>query len=213
MLNDSREFGGSDPHISTISSEQRKVLYRDTAYSVHAKKQYDAAVWHSDISFEKVPADYTSLRLTQLPRTGGDTLWASGYEMYDRISEPYQRFLETLTVTHEGAIFKKMSESKHFQLYSEPRGSPDNVGTDLLTVHPLIRTNPVTGWKSLFGVGPFIKHINGLAKEESQHLLKWFHDLITYGHDLQVRFNWQNPNDIGMYSNHNSEHLKKTEIK
>lgn len=29
-------------------------------------------------------------------------------------------------------------------------------------------------------------------------MLTWFHDLITYGHDLQVRFKWSQPNDIGM---------------
>lgn len=45
----------------------------------NSKRRYDAARWHSDIQFEKCPADYTSLRLTELPETGGDTLWASGY--------------------------------------------------------------------------------------------------------------------------------------
>lgn len=30
-------------------------------------------------------------------------------------------------------------------------------------------------------------------------MLQWFNDLITYGHDLQVRFKWNNPNDIGMF--------------
>lgn len=29
-------------------------------------------------------------------------------------------------------------------------------------------------------------------------MLQYFHDLITYGHDLQVRFKWNEPNDIGM---------------
>lgn len=34
--------------------------------------------WHSDISFEAVPADYTMLKLHTLPaRGGGDTMWAS----------------------------------------------------------------------------------------------------------------------------------------
>jgi alpha-ketoglutarate-dependent taurine dioxygenase len=33
---------------------------------------------------------------------------------------------------------------------TEPRGAPDNVGNALRAIHPVIRTNPVTGWKSLF---------------------------------------------------------------
>jgi hypothetical protein len=28
-------------------------------------------------------------------------------------------------------------------------------------------------------------------------MLQWFHDMITHGHDLQVRFKWNSPNDIG----------------
>jgi hypothetical protein len=40
-------------------------------------------------------------------------------------------------------------------------------------------------------------NINGLNRRESSQTLRWFHDLITYGHDLQVRFKWNEPNDIG----------------
>ncbi|RDW56998.1 hypothetical protein BP6252_13916 [Coleophoma cylindrospora] len=193
VLNSTRELGDVDEEISTISSVQRQTLYKDSDYT----KQ--AAVWHSDISFEVAPSDYTSLRLTQLPRTGGDTLWASGYEMFDRVSKPYQKFLETLTATHVGSAFHHMAESGKFELYTKPRGSPDNVGTALQASHPVVRTNPVTGWKSIFPVGSFPARIDGLSRVESQNMLKWFHDMITYGHDLQVRFKWKNENDIGAY--------------
>ena len=36
-------------------------------------------------------------------------------------------------------------------------------------------------------------------RDESANMLQYFHDLITYGHDLQVRFKWNEPNDIGRY--------------
>ena len=70
ILNSERELGGSDPEISTISSVLHDKLYKKTPYD-QSKKVQSAAQWHSDIAFEPVPADYTSLRLTQLPRTGG----------------------------------------------------------------------------------------------------------------------------------------------
>lgn len=71
ILNDSRELGGNDKEISTISSVQHGKLYkRETADQLSTKKQYSAQ-WHSDIAFEPVPADYTSLRLVELPETGG----------------------------------------------------------------------------------------------------------------------------------------------
>lgn len=31
---------------------------------------------------------------------GGDTLWASGYEAYDRLSPAWQKLAEGLTATH-----------------------------------------------------------------------------------------------------------------
>lgn len=82
VLNNTSEFGVNDAEISTISSQARKQIFKHDRQA--DKRRYDAAQWHSDIQFEPVPADYTSLRLVQLPRdargvpTGGDTLWASG---------------------------------------------------------------------------------------------------------------------------------------
>lgn len=77
VLNGTSEFGVGDNEISHISSAARKKMFRHEDQP--NKRRYDAARWHSDIQFERCPADYTSLRLTQLPETGGDTLWASGY--------------------------------------------------------------------------------------------------------------------------------------
>lgn len=72
ILNSKREGGGSDPEISTISSVQRKKLYDYHITQMQSqKRQSFTKEWHADISFEPVPADYSSLRLTQLPSTGG----------------------------------------------------------------------------------------------------------------------------------------------
>lgn len=90
-----------------------------------------------------------------------------------------------------------MAEQAGFKLYDKPRGAPENVGSELKAVHPVVRTNPVTGWKSVFPVGGHVKHINGVTQEESTHLLNWFLDLVYKNHDLQVRLKWKSPNDIG----------------
>jgi hypothetical protein len=71
------------------------------------------------------------------------------------------------------------------------------VGRSLRAVHPVVRTNPVTGWKSIFALGPFPKYINELHEEESAELLKKFRSVITENHDLQVRLKWRNKNDLG----------------
>ncbi|RQM08841.1 hypothetical protein DH86_00002965 [Scytalidium sp. 3C] len=173
ILNPEREgYKVTDPEISTIDSELNRRVYPG---QFKPKKQYSAQ-WHSDIAFEPKPADYSSLRLVNLPKTGGDTLWASGYELYDRISEPYQKFLETLTATFQQPYFISAAEKGGYKLYDKPRGAPENVGAELKAVHPVVRTNPVSGWKSIFPVG---------------------------GH---VRFRWKNTNDIAIWDNRSTFH-------
>ncbi|SPN99942.1 related to taurine dioxygenase [Cephalotrichum gorgonifer] len=207
ILNNTNEFGGTDAQISTISSLGRKKLFLENN-RVPDKRRYDSAEWHSDIQFEPMPADYTSLRLTQLPSTGGDTLWASGYEIYDRFSRKYQEFFEGLTATFIGEGFLKAHDRNpaEAKLYVEARGSPLNVGGELTAVHPVVRTNPVTGWKSIFAIGPFPRYINELEPRESDELLTKFRTVITENHDLQVRFKWRNKNDIAIWDNRSVFH-------
>ncbi|KAJ5165765.1 hypothetical protein N7492_006061 [Penicillium capsulatum] len=202
VANSEREHSVKDDEISVISSQQRQKLYLDR----NTRKQSARREWHSDITFEPVPSDYTILRLTELPTTGGDTLWASGYEVYDRISRPYQKFLEGLTATYAQPRFTEVARDNNFKVHPGPRGAPENVGDELRAQHPVIRTNPVTGWKSVFAVGSHVQKVDGLSEEESSHLLRWFVSLIVENHDLQVRFRWQNPNDLAIWDNRSVYH-------
>ncbi|KAI1416224.1 TauD-domain-containing protein [Hypoxylon sp. FL1857] len=205
IINSGREHGGKDDEISTISSEQAKKLYaKNIVWS--EQKQSQKNQWHSDITFEPVPSDYALLRLTQLPKTGGDTLWASGYELYDRISKPLRGFLDTLTAYYAQPAFNETADRNNFKIYSAPRGAPENIGEILEAIHPVIRTNPVTGWKSVFAVGHHVKRIHGLSEAESQKFLEWFVQLIVENHDLQVRFRWQDVNDLAIWDNRSVYH-------
>ncbi|KAJ5833353.1 Taurine catabolism dioxygenase TauD/TfdA [Penicillium riverlandense] len=220
VANSGRDHSVKDDEISVISSQLRQKLY---SYR-NTRKQTARREWHSDITFEPIPSDYTILRLTELPKTGGgkhktsfssdlqsscispDTLWASGYEVYDRLSRPYQKFLEGLTATYAQPRFNQAAKESGFDIYSQPRGAPENVGDELRAEHPVIRTNPVTGWKSVFAVGSHVEKINEVTEEESRHLLDWFVNLIVENHDLQVRYRWQNPNDLAIWDNRSVYH-------
>jgi alpha-ketoglutarate-dependent taurine dioxygenase len=105
---------------------------------------------NDSVTFEHTPSDYSVLKMHTLPKTGGDTLWASGYEAYDRLSLPFRTFLEGLTAIHSAQRFDTVAKRHGKTVRTEPRGAPDNVGNALRAIHPVIRTNPVTGWKSLF---------------------------------------------------------------
>ncbi|KAI8618064.1 hypothetical protein BC830DRAFT_1216883 [Chytriomyces sp. MP71] len=161
--------------------------------------------WHSDVTFEPNPSDYAVLRLRQVPESGGDTVFASAYEVYERLSPAFQRFLEDLTATHTGDGFLGLAAEGLTKIVPGPRGAPDNVGTHLTTVHPVVRTNPVTGWKGVFVNNIFTKRINELSKDESDWVLKHLANLTIQNHDLQVRFKW-NKHDVAVWDNRSTYH-------
>ncbi|XP_014560730.1 hypothetical protein COCVIDRAFT_12494 [Bipolaris victoriae FI3] len=201
----SLEGGKVDAEMSTIARNPKKMLSKQTGVDgkSRVKKQSAADGWHHDIGFENNTSDYTSLIMRVVPEYGGDTVFASAYEVYDRLSAPYQKFLEGLTCTFRPVGFEEDPEVAH--LYAIPRGSPFNIGPSLTAVHPMLRTNPVTGWRTVFGVGHHAQRINELTETESQRLLKSMSDLITENHDLQLRMKW-GVNDLAVWDNRSVYH-------
>lgn len=125
--------------------------------------------------------------------------------MYDRLSLPMRTFLESLTATHDASFFHDEAARLGNPLRKEERGSPLNKGTDLKATHPVIRTNPVTGWKSVYVNRGFTKRIDGVTKDESDALLAYLFNLLTQNHDAQVRFRWKR-NDCAIWDNRSTMH-------
>ena len=98
--------------------------------------------------------------------------------------------METLTATCAQPVLKSASEAGGYALTS-PRGSPLNVGDKFAPVHPVVRTHPVTGWKSLFaGVGLHVSRINDVYAYEDQIIRDYVLRLITRNHDCVARMHW-----------------------
>ncbi|KAF5584013.1 taurine dioxygenase [Fusarium pseudocircinatum] len=200
------ENGRLDDEVSVISSEQNRKFYNEKWSSL--SKNLAGEGWHADITFENIPSDYAILKIIQPPQdVGGDTLWASGYELYDRLSPPFKKLAENLTATHHQPNFVRVKETFGEDLIDDYRGAPENTGLDFKAEHPVVRTNPVTGWKSLFAVGHQLSagHINGVSHTESEILKTYFRQLITENHDLQVRFRW-GKNDLAIWDNRSVFH-------
>ncbi|TVY87721.1 putative alpha-ketoglutarate-dependent sulfonate dioxygenase [Lachnellula willkommii] len=127
--------------------------------------------------------------------------------MFDRVSPVWKRLSEGLTSTHKNLNFNRVSKEQGFELYKGTRGSPENIGNEFEASHPVVRTNPVTGWKSLFAAGAQIRHgwIDNVTDGESDIIKAYFLQLITENHDLQVRFRW-NKNDIAIWDNRSVFH-------
>lgn len=191
--------------ISVISSIKQKKGAVKVVDPITEPSKFASNGWHADITFEPVPSDYALLKIHTLPSTGGDTLWASGYEIYDRLSPATAAYLEGLTAIHDASFFNGIADRLGFPTREEARGHELNVGKKLQTVHPVIRTNPVTGWKSVFVNKAFTKRIVELTKDESDVILGYLFNLVSLNHDNQVRFKWRK-NDVAIWDNRSNWH-------
>ncbi len=112
-----------DDEVQPISS----VKNRETWNHIWGNntKAIASSGWHSDNTYERVPSDYAVLKMTVVPKDpGGDTLWGSGYEAYDRLSPPFQKFVEGLTATHHNLEYDGKA------ILDGTRGSPENLSND-----------------------------------------------------------------------------------
>ncbi|EGV61897.1 hypothetical protein PSN45_000591 [Yamadazyma tenuis] len=155
------------------------------------------SVWHTDLVHEYQPAGITHLHLDSIPDVGGDTLWASGYAAYDKLSPAFQKFLDG-----KKAIFR----SAHKYLDREnPLAGPQFVERE----HLLVRTHPATGWKSLYVNRGLTVRIVDLEPEESKLILEYLYGVYEKNHDIQVRFNWKSDSGLGtsaLWDNRISQH-------
>lgn len=154
-------------------------------------------LWHSDVTYEVQPPSYTSLKvLTGPPRGGGgDTLWSSQYAAYDALSKPMQQYLEGLTALHSAEMQAEGTRALGRTVRREA----------VITEHPLIRTNPVTGWKSLFFNPGFVTKIVGIPKTESDHIINYLNEIIATTQEAHVRFQW-NKHDVAFWDNRVTNH-------
>ena len=190
-----------DLHIHPIYPnipEQPEVLVLDTAVT----DVRDNAVWHTDVTFLPTPAMGAVLSAKQLPAFGGDTLWASGIAAFDGLSAPLQQLLDGLTATHD---FTKSFPMERFGSTPEDFARWDQTRKNNPPLsHPVLRTHPVSGRKSLFVNEGFTTRINELSEAESDAILK-----LLFAHatrpEYTIRWRWQE-NDVAFWDNRVTQH-------
>jgi alpha-ketoglutarate-dependent taurine dioxygenase len=82
---------------------------------------------------------------------------------------------------------------------------PDADAKYVTRVHPLVRTHPVTGWKSLFINQAMTVGIEGLDKAESDTILNYLYGVYERSTDIQVRWHWT-PGTSAIWDNRISIH-------
>ena len=68
------------------------------------KTRTNTITWHSDVTYENQPPGTTFLYILDTPSAGGDTLFASQVEAYNRLSPEFQKRLHGLKALHSGKL-------------------------------------------------------------------------------------------------------------
>lgn len=152
--------------------------------------------WHSDVSCDEEPPMGSILHLNTVPEVGGDTLFASMYAAYDGLSDTMKAILDPMVAEHSGEhVYKHNYGGKGVQRRNAPPKS----------IHPVVRTHPVTGRKALYVNKTFTTGIQGLSPKESAALLEFLYD-HTQNPLYQVRFQWER-NSIAFWDNRCVQHF------
>jgi len=193
----SRKFGDLEVHPFRPEGEFPEIMVLDNHKD---NPVLSTDVWHSDTTFRLRPTKYTILRCLQMPKTGGDTLWADMTAAYDGLSETLKRMIEGLEAVHDfknfRVLYSKSEEDqaklkRMEQLYPNP-------------THPVVRTHPVSGKKILYVNKQFTLHIKGMKPDESAALLPL---LCEQAHvpEYQFRLRWH-PGTIVFWDNTSTQH-------
>lgn len=143
--------------------------------------------WHTDMSFEALPALGTLLHAIEVPAFGGDTLFASQYAAYDALTPGMKRLLESLEAVHSASreygatgISAQARESMSIRVAE---------GEVPESVHPVVRTHPQTGRKALFVNAAFTVRFKDMSVRESRPLLDF---LVRHATEdaFTCRFRW-----------------------
>ncbi len=141
--------------------------------------------WHTDHSYDQVPALGSMLYAREVPPSGGDTLFASMYAAYDALSEGLKQTLAGLRAVHS---------SRH--VFGVERGDlKGRIGNTAAAtqdaVHPVVIKHPDSGRKALYVNPGFTLRFEGWTDDESRPLLEFLYRHAA-NPEFGCRFAWRN---------------------
>lgn len=157
--------------------------------------------WHADVTFAERPLKYGILYAEEIPALGGDTLWVDTEAAYQALSEPLKSVFDSLTAMHsfERAANVDDDQERRARLQRSRELMPPP------TRHPVIRTHPISGRKSIYVNRAFTSHICGVSQLESEHLLALLLQHLQTP-EFQLRWPWKQ-NTVAIWDNRSTQHL------
>jgi len=146
--------------------------------------------WHTDKSYHAVPSLMTILHAKELPPVGGNTQFANMALAYDALPAAMKRRIAGMRVVHTWAASRRRAGA--------PPPSEIEMRERPPVEHPLVRTHPETGAKTLY-IGNHASHIIGMPEEDSEALLQ---ELLEHATQPQFVYthHWRD-GDLVMWDN------------
>jgi taurine dioxygenase len=186
-------FGELEIHPLTPVDQLRPEVLR----LVHDKDNKGTEnFWHSDVTWRPEPSLGSILRAVEIPEVGGDTLWANMEEAYSDLPDYLKEKLEGLQAEHNflRAFGHLIPEEQHDEIRKKHP----------VQHHPVVRTHPESGRKSLYVNIAFTDRILNIERKESDKLLEILQNTANRP-EYQVRLKWQ-PGTIAFWDNRASQH-------
>ncbi|KAL5335754.1 hypothetical protein BJX70DRAFT_390479 [Aspergillus crustosus] len=189
--------------LARLVAERGVVFLRDQDMTVHQQivhpiyKDETAVngrshqIWHSDVSYEVQPPGVDDVADGYVACCGA----GGGYAVYESLSPKLRSFLETLEAKHSGLEQAEKALKTNGCLRRDP----------IKTNHPVVRTHPVTDWKTLYVNENFTKESVGIEKRIGDALFDSLYRTIAEGYEFQVRWKWT-PNAVAIWDNRATFH-------
>lgn len=157
-------------------------------------------VWHADVTWREAPSLGSILRARQVPDVGGDTLFANMEAAYTGLDDELRARIDGLYAIHDNENFlngMRLAGASEEAIEQRRRQYPPSR-------HPVVRTHPVSGRKSIYVNRAFTRRIEGLDDEASQTLLQQLF-LTAWSPDYQCRFRWRE-DSLAFWDNRAAQH-------
>ena len=154
--------------------------------------------WHTDHSYDQIPALGSMLYAREVPPAGGDTLFSGMYAAYDALSDGMKQTLSTLRAVHSSRhVFGVVRDDMQGRFRNAEAATQD-------AVHPVVITHPESGRKALYVNPGFTLRFDGWTDEESRSLLDYLYRHAAKP-EFCCRFAWQ-PGSIAFWDNRATWH-------
>jgi len=154
--------------------------------------------WHTDTSYMENPPKATCLYALEVPRRGGDTLFANTAKAYAALSDGLKTMLAELTgVFTPSMVHGKQGSYSAKQASLDTKSAPEIAEQRVL--HPVIRTHPETGRKSIYATPVHCERFENMSRAESLPLLNYLYEHATKP-EFTTRLHWQ-PGTLAIWDN------------